>query len=162
MSALNVKVFLNVKTEMVACFVPMGMSSARPFKVTVRLARRLNKYKNYFALIALLLLLQSCGLAKAVDYSFYVPEHGEYEINGKCYGIENQPGERLLITDCGGYINVLVATFTLGLSISSERISKRYKNAIKAYLDSNYENCEINKVIDLGGRIFEVFYSCKS
>ena len=120
------------------------------------------KMQKLFTLIPVLLLLHSCGLAKAIDYSFYVPEHGEYEINGSCYGIEDQPGERLLITDCGGYINVLVATFTLGMSISSERISKRYKNAIKDYLDSNYENCEINKVIDLGGRIFEVFYSCKS
>jgi len=59
----------------------------------------LNKYKNIFALVALPLLLHSCGLAKAIDYSFYVPEHGEHEINGKCYGIENQPGERLLITE---------------------------------------------------------------
>ena len=118
--------------------------------------------KIFFTLATAILFLNSCGLSKAIDYSFYVPEHGEYEINGKCYGIEDQPGERLLITDCGGYINVLVATFTLGMSISSERISKRYKNAIKDYLDSNYENCEINKVIDLGGRIFEVFYSCKS
>ena len=118
--------------------------------------------KIFFTLATGILFLNSCGLSKAIDYSFHVPEHGEYEINGKCYGIEDQPGERLLITDCGGYINVLVATFTLGLSVSSQRISKRYKNAIKDYLDSNYENCEINKVIDLGGRIFEVFYSCKS
>ena len=118
--------------------------------------------KNFFTLATAILFLNSCGLSKAIDYSFYVPEHGEYEINGKCYGIEDQPGERLLITDCGGYINVLVATFTLGLSVSSQRISKRYINATKAHLDSNYENCEINKVIDLGGRIFEVFYSCKS
>jgi len=118
--------------------------------------------QKLFTLIPVLLLLHSCGLAKAIDYSFYVPEHGEYEIDGSCYGIEDQPGERLLITDCGGYINVLVATFTLGLSISSERTSKRYKNATKEYLDSNYAVCEINKFIDLGGRIFEVFYRCES
>ena len=118
--------------------------------------------KNFFTLATTILFLNSCGLAKAIDYSFYVPEHGEYEINGSCYGIEDQPGERLLITDCGGYINVLVATFTLGLSISSERTSKRYENATKEYLDSNYEVCKINKFIDLGGRIFEVFYRCES
>ena len=118
--------------------------------------------KIFFTLATAILFLNSCGLSKAIDYSFYVPEHGEYEINGKCYGIEDQPGERLLITDCGGYINVLVATFTLGLSISSERTSKRYKNATKEYLDSNYAVCKINKFIDLGGRIFEVFYRCES
>ena len=118
--------------------------------------------KIFFTLATAILFLNSCGLSKAIDYSFYVPEHGEYEINGKCYGIEDQPGERLLITDCGGYINVLVATFTLGLSVSSQRISKRYINATKAHLDSNYEGCKINKFIDLGGRIFEVFYRCES
>ena len=118
--------------------------------------------KTFFTLATAVLFLSSCGLSKAIDYSFFVPEHGEYEINGRCYGIEDQPGERLLITDCGGYINVLLASFTLGLSISSERTSKRYKNATKEYLDSNYTVCKINKFIDLGGRIFEVFYRCES
>lgn len=122
----------------------------------------MNKYKNIFALVVLPLLLHSCGLAKAIDYSFYVPEHGEYEINGKCFGIENQPGERLLITDCGGYINVLIATFTLGLSFSSERIVQTYSNAAKKHLDSKYEGCKISKLTDLGGRIFEIFYVCES
>ena len=122
----------------------------------------MNKYKNIFALVVLPLLLHSCGLAKAIDYSFYVPEHGEYEINGKCYGIENQPGERLLITDCGGYINVLIATFTLGLSFSSERIVQTYSNAAKEYLDSKYEGCKFSNLTDLGGRIFEIFYVCES
>ena len=112
--------------------------------------------------IAFLILLSSCGLAKAIDYSFYVPEHGEYEIDGKCYGIENQPGERLLITDCGGYINVLIATFTLGLSFSSERIVQTYSNAAKEYLDSKYEGCKFSNLTDLGGRIFEIFYICES
>ena len=122
----------------------------------------MNKYKNTFALVVLPLLLHSCGLAKAIDYSFYVPEHGEYEINGKCFGIENQPGERLLITDCGGYINVLIATFTLGLSFSSERIVQTYTNAAKNYLDSKYDVCKISKLTDLGGRIFEIFYVCEN
>ena len=38
--------------------------------------------QKLFTLIPVLLLLHSCGLAKAIDYSFYVPEHGEYEIDG--------------------------------------------------------------------------------
>ena len=87
------------------------------------------------------MLLHSCGFEKAIDYSFYVPEHGDYEINGKCFGIEDQPGQRLLIT---------------------ERISTTYKNATEEYLNSKYEGCEITSSSDLGGRIFEVFYSCES
>ena len=115
-----------------------------------------------FTLIAILILLSSCGLAKAIDYSFYVAEHGEYEIDGKCYGIENQPGERMLITDCGGYINVLISTFTLGMSFSSQRIVQTYSKAAKKYLDSKYEGCKFSNLTDLGGRIFEIFYICES
>ena len=46
------------------------------------------------AVAPVLILLGSCGLAKAIDYSFYVPEQAEFELEGKCYGIENQPRER--------------------------------------------------------------------
>ena len=113
------------------------------------------------AVAAVLTLLSSCGLAKAIEYSFYVPEHVEFELDGKCYGIENQPRVRMLITDCGGYLNVLQSTLTLGLSISSEQTSKSYSYAAKAYLDSKYEGCEFLEVTDLGGRIFEIFYFCE-
>ena len=113
------------------------------------------------AVVAVLTLLSSCGLAKAIDYSFYVPEHVEFKFDGDCYGIENQPRERMLITDCGGYLNVLQSTLTLGLSISSEQTSKSYSYAAKAYLDSKYEGCEFPEVTDLGGRIFEIFYFCE-
>ena len=60
-----------------------------------------------------LTLVSACGLTKAIDYSFFVPEHVEYELDGKCYGIENQPRERMLITDCGGYLNAIQSTLTL-------------------------------------------------
>ena len=113
------------------------------------------------AFASVLTLLGSCGLAKAIDYSFYVPEHVEFELEGKCYGIENQPRERMLITDCGGYLNVLQSTFTLGLPLSSERTLKSYSDAAKAYLDSKYEGCEFSEVTDLGGRIFEMYYFCE-
>ena len=115
--------------------------------------------ENFF-MVATATLFLTGGLAKAIDYSFNVPEHGEYEINGKCFGIENQPQERLLITDCGGYINVLISAFTLGLSRSSERTTQTYKNATKEYLESKYKGCEIIRLTDLGGRIFEIFYTC--
>ena len=113
------------------------------------------------AVAAVLTLLSSCGLAKAIDYSFYVPEHVEFKFDGDCYGIENQPRERMLITDCGGYLNVLQSTFTLGLSLSSERTLKSYIDAAKAYLDSRYEGCEFSEVTDLGGRMFEMYYFCE-
>ena len=118
--------------------------------------------KKIFAVVAAILLLSSCGLIKAIDYSFYVPDHGEYEIHGNCFGIEDQPKQRLLITDCGGYINVLVSTLSLGLSRSSVRTSTIYKNATKEYLGIKYAECEITKARDLGGRMFEFFYSCPS
>ncbi len=118
--------------------------------------------KKIFAVVAAIWLLGSCGLVKAIDYSFYVPDHGEYEIHGNCFGIEDQPNQSLLITDCGGYINVLVSTLSLGLSRSSERISTIYKDATKEYLSIRYAECEITKSRDLGGRMFEFFYSCPS
>jgi len=118
--------------------------------------------KKFFAVATAILLLSSCGLVKAIDYSFYVPDHGEYEIHGSCFGIEDQPNQRLLITDCGGYINVLVSTLSLGLLRSSERTSTIYKNATKEYLGIKYAECEITKSRDLGGRMFEFFYSCPS
>ena len=83
------------------------------------------------------------GLAKAIDYSFYVPEPVEFELEGKCYAIENQPTERLNVTDCGGYLNVLQSTFTLGLSLSSERTLKAAMQ-LKGQ-DSKYEGCNFRK-----------------
>ena len=115
------------------------------------------------AVVAVLTLVSSCGLAKAIDYSLLVPEHVELELelDGKCYGIENQPRERMLITDCGGYLNVLQSTFSLGLSLSSERTAQFYSGAAKAYLDTKYVGCEFSEVTDLGGRIFEMYYFCE-
>ncbi|MBG73239.1 MAG: hypothetical protein CMQ50_10165 [Gammaproteobacteria bacterium] len=116
--------------------------------------------KKIFPVVISIFFLSSCGLTKAIDYSFYVPEHGEYEIQGHCFGIEDQPGVRLLITDCGGYVNVLTSTLTMGLSHSSERTTATYKSATNEYLGLFYEECEITSSRDLGGRMFEFFYSC--
>ena len=118
--------------------------------------------KKIFPVVISIFFLSSCGLTKAIDYSFYVPEHGEYEIQGHCFGIEDQPGVRLLITDCGGYVNVLTSTLTMGLSHSSERTTATYKSATNEYLGLFYEECESTSSRDLGGRMFEFFYSCPS
>ena len=111
----------------------------------------MTKLLTVVAVLTLGKLLWACESHR--DYSLLVPEHVEFELDGKCYGIENQPRERMLITDCGGYLNVLQSTFTLGLSLSSERTLKSYIDAAKVYLDSRYEGCEFSEVTDLGGRI---------
>ena len=108
------------------------------------------------------MFLNSCTLEKAIDYSFYVSAHGEYEINNHCFGIDDEPGERLLITDCGGYLNVITSTLTLGLLTSSGNTTNTYRAATKYYLDSKYESCNIKNLHDYGGRLFEIFYSCES
>ena len=113
------------------------------------------------AFASVLTLVSACGLTKAIGYSFFVPEHVEYELDGKCYGIEKQPRERMLITDCSGYLNALQSTITLGLSLSPEKISKSYSSAARAYLNSKYEGCEFSDITDLGGRIFEMYYFCE-
>ena len=113
------------------------------------------------AFAPVLTLVSACGFTKAIDYSFFAPEHVEYELDGKCYGIENQPRERMLITDCGGYLNTLQSTLTLGLSLSPEQISKSYTSAARVYLDSKYKGCEFTDITDLGGRIFEIYYFCE-
>ena len=49
---------------------------------------------------------------------------------------------------------------TLGLSLSSEDKASAYIEVAKEYLDTKYENCQVTKFSDLGGRIFEIFSSC--
>ena len=109
-------------------------------------------------LTATLNLLSSCGLSKAVIF-FFVPEHIEYEAAGECYGIENQPRERLLITDCGGYLNIISSTVTLGLSLSSEDKASAYIEVAKEYLDTNMKVAKLRNFLTWRQN-FEIFYSC--
>ena len=118
---------------------------------------RLSQTVFWFALIS----ISGCGLVKAIDYSFYVAEHTEFEFEGKCYGIENEPLERLLITDCGGYLNVVVSTLTIGLAQSGVKTTRRYMSAAETYLQSKYSVCTVTNHRDHGGRIFEIFYACQ-
>ena len=67
-------------------------------------------------LCLLALCLVSCVVDRAVDYSFNAPNHEEFMVAGRCYGVDDWPGDRLLITDCGGYFNLLISTVTLGLA----------------------------------------------
>ena len=64
-------------------------------------------------------------LDKAIYYSFDVPIHLDKEVNGKYYGIEDDGKKQMLITDCGGYLNVISATVTFSLFKSLEKTKLR-------------------------------------
>ena len=123
--------------------------------------------KKRFWLVLLICLLQSQlqafpeVLDKAIHYSFDVPIHLEKVINNKCYGIEDEPNRNLLITDCGGYLNVIFGTLTFGLIKSSKRVRNSYGAAVEIYLKEKSSECFIVSLTDLGGRIFEIEYDCK-
>ena len=99
-------------------------------------------------------------LDKAIYYSFDVPIHLDKEVNGKCYGIEDDGKKKMLITDCGGYLNVISATVTFSLFKSSDKTKLRYVNAAMIYLNEKSQKCQIDETKDLGGRIFEISYEC--
>ena len=123
--------------------------------------------KKRFWLVLLICPLQSKlqafpeVLDKAIHYSFDVPIHLEKVINNKCYGIEDEPNRNLLITDCGGYLNVIFGTLTFGLIKSSKRVRDSYGVAVEIYLKGKSSECFIVSLTDLGGRIFEIEYDCK-
>ena len=112
------------------------------------------------ALCLLALSLTACVVFRAVDYSFNAPEHEELIVAGHCYGVDDWSGDRLLVTDCGGYVNLLISTISLGLSQSDAAMTARYLEAALSYLDRTQQPCHAVRTEDLGGRIFEVFYRC--
>ena len=59
-------------------------------------------------------------LGKAIYYSFEAPIHIETRYENVCYGIEDDGVGAILITDCGGYLNVMIATLSFGLLKSSQ------------------------------------------
>ena len=112
------------------------------------------------ALCLLALSLTACVMVRAVDYSFNAPEHEELIVAGHCYGVDDWPDDRLLITDCGGYVNLLISTISLGLAQSDAAVTARYLEAALRYLGRTQQPCHAVRTEDLGGRIFEVFYRC--
>ena len=112
------------------------------------------------ALCLLALSLTACVVVRAVDYSFNAPEHEELVVAGHCYGVDDWSGDRLLITDCGGYVNLLISTISLGLTQSDAAVTARYLEAALSYLGRTQQTFHVVRMEDLGGRIFEVFYRC--
>lgn len=109
----------------------------------------------------LVALLNTCTAGKVIRYSFYVENHGDYYFRGSCYGIDDKPFQRLLITDCGGYKNLAKSITSFGLIKSDEEVTEIYKEAVSMYLNQKYSACGISSFNDLGGNIFEVFYFCE-
>jgi len=99
-------------------------------------------------------------LGKAIYYSFDVPIHLEKTHQNICYGIEDDSVGKMLITNCGGYLNVMVALLTLGLLKSKATTRDSYISAAQSYLDAQSEHCLVESADDLGGRIFEITYNC--
>jgi len=105
-------------------------------------------------------LLSSCVVIRAADYSFNAPNHEDFFVVGHCYVIDDWPGDRLLITDCGGYLNLLTSVVTFGLAQSEEAVARSYRDAALDYLAQGQLSCGLQRTKDLGGRIFEIFYIC--
>ena len=100
-------------------------------------------------------------LGKAIYYSFEAPIHIETRYENVCYGIEDDGVGAILITDCGGYLNVMIATLSFGLLKSKPTKRDPYVSAARAYLVEKDPKCCLQSVDDLGGRIFEISYKCE-
>ena len=101
------------------------------------------------------------ALGKAIYYSFEAPIHTESTYKNVCYGIEDDGVSAILITDCGGYLNVMIATLSFGLLKSNPTKRDPYISAARAYLVAKRSKCFLQSVDDLGGRIFEISYKCE-
>ena len=101
------------------------------------------------------------ALGKAIHYSFEAPIHIESTYKDVCYGIEDDGVGAILITDCGGYLNVMIATLSFGLLKSNPTKRDPYISAARAYLVAKRSKCFLQSVDDLGGRIFEISYKCE-
>ena len=101
------------------------------------------------------------ALGKAIHYSFEAPIHIESTYKDVCYGIEDDGVGAILITDCGGYLNVMISTLSFGLLKSNPTKRDPYVSAASAYLVAKRSKCFLQSVDDLGGRIFEISYKCE-
>ena len=85
-------------------------------------------------LLLLACTLSSCIVIRAVDYSFTAPNHKDLFIADHWFFIDDWPGDRLLITDYGGYLNLLNLAVTFGLDQSEETVARSYRDAVLDYL----------------------------
>ena len=85
-------------------------------------------------------------LGKAIYYSFEAPIHIETRYENVCYGIEDDGVGAILITDCGGYLNVIIATLSFGLLKSNPTKREPYVSAASAYLVAKRSKCFLQSV----------------
>ena len=96
-------------------------------------------------LLLLAFSLSSCIVNRAVDYSFNAPNHEDFFIADHCFAIDDWPGDRLLITNCDGYLNLLNTAVTFGLAQS-------YRDAALDYLAQGQLSCTVRRTKDCGDR----------
>ena len=113
-------------------------------------------------LLLLAFSLSSCIVNRAVDYSFNAPNHEDFFIADHCFAIDDWPGDLLLITDHGGYLNLLNPAVTFGLAQSEEAVARSYRDAALDYLAQGQLSCSLRRSKNLGDRIFEIFYLCNT
>ena len=76
--------------------------------------------------------------------------------------IDDWPRDRLLVTDYGGYLNLLNSAVTFGLAQSEEAVARSYRDAALDYLVQSQLSCSQRRSKDLGDRTFEIFYRCNT
>ena len=113
-------------------------------------------------LLPLAFSLSSCIVNRAVDYSFNAPNHADFFIADHCFAIDDWPGERLLITDCGGYLNLLNTAVTFGLAQSEEAVAQSYRDAALDYLAQGQLSCSMRRTKVCRNLVFEIFYYCNT
>ena len=64
--------------------------------------------------------------------------------------IDDWPRDRLLVTDYGGYLNLLNSAVTFGLAQSEEAVARSYRDAALDYLAQSQLSCSLRRSKDLG------------
>ena len=103
-------------------------------------------------LLLLAFSLSSYIVNRAVDYSFNAPNHEDFFIADHCFAIDDWPGDRLLVTNCDGYLNLLNTAVTFGLAQSEEAVAQLYLDAALDYLAQGQLSCTVRRTKDCGDR----------
>ena len=80
-------------------------------------------------LLLLACSLSSCIGVRAVDYSFNAPNHEDFFVTDHRFFIDDWPGDRLLVTDHSGYLNLLNSAVSFFLAQSEEAVTRSYLDA---------------------------------
>ena len=70
--------------------------------------------------------------------------------------IDDWPRDSLLVTDYGGYLNLLNSAVTFGLAQSEEAVARSYRDATLDFLVQSQLSCSQRRSKDLWDRTFEI------